>query len=61
MGQFGLSAIKTLPIKHLTMTDFHHNVINSLNFHIKLNLHSLDDEQYSIERLEVLITFIVAL
>ena len=37
LGQFGLTAIQTLPIKHLTMTDFHHNVLNALDLHVKLN------------------------
>ena len=38
LGQFGLTAVKTIPMKHLTMTDFHHNVINALDFHSQLNL-----------------------
>ena len=38
LGQFGLTAIKSLSLGHLTMTDFHHNVINALDFHVNLNL-----------------------
>ena len=38
LGQFGLTAVKTLQMKHLIMTDFHHNVINALDFHSRLNL-----------------------
>ena len=38
LGQFGLTAVKTLQMKHLIMSDFHHNVINALDFHSRLNL-----------------------
>ena len=38
LGQFGLTAVKTLQMKHLIMSDFHHNVINALDFHLRLNL-----------------------
>ena len=40
LGQFGLTAVQCLPVKHLTLTDFHHNVINALDFHINLNLNT---------------------
>ena len=38
LGQFGLTAVKTVQMKHLIMSDFHHNVINALDFHSRLNL-----------------------
>ena len=40
LGQFGLTALQCLSVKHLTLTDFHHNVINALDFHINLNLNT---------------------
>ena len=40
LGQFGLTALQTLSVKHLTLTDFHHTVINALDFHINLNLNT---------------------
>ena len=50
LGQFGLTAVSTLSLSHLTMTDFHHNVINALNFHIKLNLRN----DFEVGELEVI-------
>ena len=37
-------------MRHLTMTDFHHNVINALDFHTRLNL--TDSDQNSCELLD---------
>ena len=48
LGQFGVTALKKHLMKSLIMTDFHHNVINALNLHVKINLLK------STEELEVL-------
>ena len=49
LGQFGLTAVQCLSVKHLTLTDFHHNVINALDFHVNLNL----NPEFEVDTLEV--------
>ena len=43
LGQFAITAAQTIPAAHLTVSDFHHQVLNTLHLNINLNLNPTFD------------------
>ena len=45
LGQFGIAASQTLELKSLILSDFHHNVLNTLDLNIKINLQKIPEDE----------------
>ena len=52
LGQFGLTALQTLDMQELTLSDFHHSVLNYINHNVRLNIPSIEDNKPSKSEME---------